>query len=166
VLKLKMNGKTFLTIIVAAFVVAVGFAGGRWKVGYADGASSTSSFVPTIPIVNTIFPDRLPVNSPNTLFTLTGSNFIDTQYTRVRWLGPDSVLYEAFPQTVSADGTTLTITLPSMLFLTVGTAEITVINHPDSPGQAEISGTFSVTIFDPGIPVTGETVIYLPVIMR
>jgi hypothetical protein len=161
--KFSLRGKTILTIVLAAFVVAAGFAGGSWGIGHAEETTPTVPTIPTIPtvptvpVVDTILPSTIKVNSSDTVFTISGSDFVEKEVTLIKWVGPDSLLHEATPDSVSVDGTTITITLPASLFKTTGDASVWVINYPGTDVE-EQEGPLTVTIED--------YYIYLPLILR
>jgi hypothetical protein len=146
----KKNTKTFFTIVIAAVVIMLGLMGASWQISFAETIPTipTLPTVPTIPIVYEIDPSTVEVNSPDTEFTLTGTSFIDTEYTMLRWIGPDNVVFDVFPDSVSADGTTLVVTIPAARLMTIGKANIWVINHPEEFERMEISGPYSVAIVE------------------
>ena len=80
--------KTILTIIIAAVLISAAIAGGKWGVGFAD------TTIPTIPIVNTITPNVVPVNAETHTYVLTGTDFISVEYTTVRFIEPNGTIHE------------------------------------------------------------------------
>lgn len=159
-LKKLTKSKNLITIVVAALIVVIGLFGASWQVGQAETIPTipTLPTIPTIPLVGTISPSTVNVDSPDTLFTMTGTNFIDTEYTKVYWISPNGEVFYEFPDTV-VDRTVLTFTIPYSFLDEVGIANIWVINHPDQIELMEISGPYHVTITD-------LKFIYLPLILK
>ncbi len=153
------KSKTLLTITIATFVIVLGLMGANWQLGRAETIPTipTLPTVPTIPLVGTISPSTVNVDSPDTLFTMTGTDFIDTTYTKVYWISPNGEVFYEFPDTVNVSGTELTFTIPASYLHVVGIANIWVINHPDEIEKMEISGPYHVTI---------ANLIYLPLILK
>jgi len=160
-LKKLTKSKNLITIVVAALIVVIGLFGASWQVGQAETIPTlpTLPTVPTIPLVGTISPSTVNVGSPDTLFTMTGTNFINTEYTKVYWISPNGEVFYQFPYSVNVDGTELTFTIPASYLDKVGIANIWVINHPDEIEKMEISGPYHVTITD-------LKFIYLPLILK
>lgn len=145
------NHKLLLSTVIAVMFLLVGFLGGNW-----DQAFATT----TIPVVDTITPSQIEVNSPDTQFLIEGADFIGqwgTEWTLVRWEGPDGLVLEVEPDFITLDGTKMYVTFPSYLFTQHGVAEITIINHPEDPLLKEESSPLFVKIV---------SYIYLPLIMK
>ncbi len=149
----KSNHKILLSTAVVVTLLVLGFLGGNWEQAFAT---------TTIPIVDTIDPSQIEVNSPDTQFLIEGADFIGewgTEWTVIRWKGPDGQTITVQPDSVSDDGTEIYVTFPASLFTQAGVATVEVINHPEDIELIEISPPLNVTI-------TGDNYIYLPLILK
>jgi hypothetical protein len=152
----KINYKFLLSSVIAVMFLVIGFLGGSWEQAFAT---------TTIPIVDTITPSQIEVNSPDTQFLIEGADFIGewgTEWTLIRWKGPDGQIITVHPDQpdfVWNVGKEIYVTFPESLFTQVGVAMVEVINHPEDPELIEISQPLYVTI-------TGDNYIYLPLIMK
>lgn len=130
-----------VTMAFAVVILVLSAVGGSWKVGLAD-------TIPTIPVVESIdYPKPVYVNQAALEITITGNNFIDITYTKVRWEGPDATILLLTPASLSADKTTLKVLVPPTALLKSGTAKVTVINHPEA-GMVEVSQNYNVLIME------------------
>jgi len=140
------NKKILLTVIVAGLLIGIGFLGGNWQTGKAD----TEPTTPTIPTVITLTPNEILKNSVSIPFVITGTNFIgdpwSVEYTLVIFTAPDGRVYDAAPDSISADGTSLVFTVPSEYLNVQGIGTFYVDNHPDYPG--ELAGPLNLNIID------------------
>lgn len=149
----KSNHKILISTAVVVTLLVLGFLGGNWEQAFAT---------TTIPIVDTIDPSQIEVNSPDTQFLIEGADFIGewaTEWTVIRWKGPDGQIYIEEPDSINDDGTEIYVTFPESLFTQAGVATVEVINHPEDPVLIEISQPLFVTI-------TGDNFIYLPLILK
>ncbi|MDO9085201.1 MAG: hypothetical protein Q7U53_03235 [Anaerolineaceae bacterium] len=154
-LEKKSNLKTYFTIMFALFVIILGLFGVHWQVGQAQ----TLPTVPTIPIVFSLSPDTICVGSTNVEATIRGEDFIDVNYTWVKWLDADNFYSYIIPDFVSVDKTELRFTIDADKLDEVYTARIWVVNHPEEPIPNELAGPFIIEII-------GCEFIYLPLIMK
>jgi hypothetical protein len=134
-------------------VLAASFVGGNWTTGHAE----TVPTVPTIPVVTTVNPGYFRVGGPTLEITVTGANFIDMDWTAVRWLGPDGQILFLTTTFVSADGMTLKATVSDTLLTEKGKVYLWVVNHPGGPDQYELAGPLSLAVTE---------AIYVPVVRR
>ena len=151
-LKLTSRNKKFiLSTVITLTLLVIGLLGGSW-----DQAFATT----TIPIADSITPNQIDVGSPDTQFLIEGSDFIgewSTEWTLIRWEGPDGQVVEVEPDFVSDDGTKIFVTFTSSLFNHSGAAEIVIINHPEDLLLRQESAPLYVDIIG---------YIYLPLIMK
>lgn len=147
------KNKTFLTVIIASLIIVLGLLGSRWQIGFAEDDPT----IPTIPNFFSITPDSICAGSGDTQATIRGANFIDEEYTWVRWLDADNNFYFIVPDFVSADGTQIDFTIDAAKLDQVWIANIWIVNHP--PALDEMVGTLSVEI-------VACNFIYLPLVMK
>jgi hypothetical protein len=166
------NKKYHFMVLIAGIIILASFLGGVWQKGFAQ----TS---PTVPAVIEIDPTVIPVNSGIGIFTIFGPEDQDPapflpalwgmEYTEVRWYGPDSNPLECTinPNSVNAAGTQIVVDFldedfdcPADLFAVAGTAEIYVVNHPESGDVREIFGPIKVNIINP------PTYLFLPAVFK
>jgi len=149
-----MNKKTILTITLGSLIIILGLLGTRWQIGQAV----TEPTVPTIPIIYSISPETICVGSGDTVATILGEKFIDTTYTKVKWLDANYIYSYITPDYVSLDGTELMFTIDAPKLSQVWSASLWVVNHPEI-NDDEIIGPFYIDI-------VGCNYIYLPLVMK
>ena len=138
-LKYALKTKTLFTIVIASVVIVLGLFGTSWQIGFAQ----TN---PTLPIVESITPDKICVGSDDVNVTIKGSNFIDEDYTWISWLGPnDTSPTYIIPEYVSLDGKVLRFWVESFRLTDAGKALVMVVNHPQLEKPFEIA-TFYIDI--------------------
>jgi hypothetical protein len=110
--------KWFGSIIFASFLIALALTGGNWGTNYAAGASINAN-----PIINEIFPSKVPAGSPNTVIVVSGSGFGDVTNTGVRLLnsGYDNILHpiQVYPDALSVTVPDTLLTVPTTYILSV-----------------------------------------------
>jgi len=150
---IKTNKKVVLITLIAGLIILLGLVGGNWQKGYAQGT------LPTIPTILLVEPNLVIRNSVSIPFVITGTNFIGTPwsllYTLVIFTAPDGRTYTSAPDSISADGRTLVITIPEEYLEVQGIGSFWVDNHPAAPG--EVAGPAYISIID---------FLYLPVLFK
>lgn len=149
-LKSIKNKKFIITIIIVVTIISLGTIGSSWKVGFAE----TN---PTLPVIYSISPETICVGSGNTEITIRGDDFIDKDYTWVRWLDITGEYSFIVPDYVSPEKNELRFTVLADKLDEVWDARLWVVNHP--PALDEIVGYFIIEI-------VGCEFIYLPLIMK
>ena len=154
-LKINRKNKNLLTIAIASLIIVFGLLGSNWQMGFANDVSAT---VPTIPIIYSITPDTICVGSMDTVATIRGGKFIDTTYTKVKWLDANYNYSYITPDSVSLDKTELKFTIDAAKLSQAWVASVWVVNHPEI-NDDEIVGPLYVDI-------VGCNFIYLPLVMK
>ncbi len=141
----------FLTAVTAGLVLTLGLLGGKWGTSF-----TATAYVNAAPVIDSLDPSAVPMNSPDTLITITGSNFgneVDTAV-RITGGGVDRLLA---PQTITASQITAVISdtlLVKPLFYTLVVIKTTDGTPPTiptipNPPNEEISNPVGFTVWSP-----------------
>ena len=152
--------KWVVSILLACLVLILALAGGRW------GSSFTASAnVNAAPLIDTIDPTSVLVDSPDTTITIQGLNFGNSEDTRV-WISEGGVNELLVPLTITPVQITVVLTadlLDRPAYFAVRVIKSTSGSPPTiptipTPPDEEISNTVYFTVWSPYI--------YLPLIQQ
>ena len=143
--------KWILSIILGGILLVLGLAGGSWQITYAaDGAAVNAD-----PIINFIYPNKVPAGSDNVMMVIAGENFGYVEdFIRV-WVQDQTYNYTITPVNVIDTGIGVIITDTLLVSPNLYTIRVVKSNGqsiptiPPNPIYDQVSNAVDFLVYQP-----------------